>query len=154
MLALVDQGNGDSLPFTPDAESSIPANVTVGVGDGVMSRGGMEGAFACVCPPVDSRYALNRGLGPLEGKLNGSRAFESRANELSGSAYVMWLASVAVYGSSIGSELLDLSSSMDVLPFLGCTRPRSRRPSPIEPPVVGLDNAEAARLRITLLFLR
>ena len=120
-VALVDQWNGDSLPFTPDTESSIPANVNVGFGDGVMSRGGMEGAFTCVCPPVDSGYALNRGLGPRDEELNGSCAFESRANELSGSAYVMRLASVAVYGPSrgcgTGFEMRDLSSSIDVFPF-------------------------------------
>jgi len=64
-----------------------------------MSRGGMEVAFTCVCPPVDLGCALNKEPGPLDGELNGSCAFESRANELSGSAYVIWLASVAVYGS-------------------------------------------------------
>jgi len=69
---------------TPDAESSIPANVNVGVGGGVMSRGGMEGAFTCVCPRDDSGYALNRGLGPLDGELNGWCVFGSRVNELSG----------------------------------------------------------------------
>jgi len=149
VLALVDQGNGDPLPFTPDAESSIPASVNVGVGDGVMSRGGMEGAFTCVCPPVDSGYALNRGLGPLDGELKGSCAFESRVNELSGSAYVMWLASVAVYGPSkgwgIGFEMLDLSSSMDVLPFpVGVPGLGVVDAAPSNLPVVGLDNANAA----------
>jgi len=147
VLALVDQGNGDSLPFIPDAESSIPANVNVGVGDGVMSLGGMEGAFTCVCPPVDPE--LNRGLEPLDGEPNGSCAFESWANELSGSAYVMWSASVAVYSPSrdcgIGFEMLDLSSSMDVLPFpVGVPCLEVVDPAPSNLPLVGLDNANAA----------
>jgi len=147
VLALVDQGNGDPLPFTPDAESSMPANVNVGVGDGVMSRGGMEGAFKCICSPVDS--ALNRGLGSLDGELNGSCAFESRVNQLSESAYVMWLASVSMYGPSrgceIGFEMLDLNSSIDILPFpVGVPGLGVVDPAPSNLPVIGLDNANAA----------
>ena len=88
-------------------------------------------------------------LGPLEGKLNGSCAFESQANELSGSAYVMCLASVAVYGSSrgcgIGFEMLNLSSSMDILPFpVGVPCLAVVDPAPSNLPIVGLDNANAA----------
>ena len=117
MLALVDQGNGDPCPFTPDPERSIPAKVNVGVGDGVMSRGGMEGTFTCVCPPVDLGCALKRGLGPLDGELNGSCAFEG----------VVWIrvcdvvglgrGDLAIEGCGMGFEVLYLRSSIYVLPF-------------------------------------
>jgi len=147
VLALVDQGNSDPLSSTP--EKSIPANVDVGISGGVISRGGIEGAFTCVCPPVDFGYALNRGLGPLDGELNRSCAFESRVNELSGSAYVMWLASVAVYGPSrgcgMGFEMLDLSSSIDVFPFPVCVPGLGvLDPALSNLPVVKLDGTNAA----------
>ena len=115
VLALVGQGNGDPLPFTPDAESSIPANVNVGIGGGVMSCEGMEGAFTCVCPPVRICDVVGLGRG-------------------------VW----AIEGYGMGFEMLDLRSSIDVFPFpvgvpgLGFVDPT---PSNL---LVGLDNANAA----------
>jgi len=47
-MTLVDKGNGDLLAFIVEAESSKPANVDVGIGEAVTSRGGIEGDFTCI----------------------------------------------------------------------------------------------------------